>query len=324
MGKVKWGIMGAGGISRKFASDLVQSTEGELLAVASRTPGKAEKFAEEFKAPKAYNSYEEFVADPEIDIVYIGTLHPMHKEGVLLCLNAGKAVLCEKPFMMSAQEAEEVIQVAKDNNVFIMEAMWTRYLPPVVQAREWIQEGRIGEIKMLTANFGFDFGWNPGHRLLDKKLGGGALLDAGIYPISFASMVFGKQPTKISSSAYIGETGVDERFSALFEYEGGQTALLSGGVQLRTSNDAFIYGSKGYIHIANFLFGKSATLHVPNEEPLHFEKTLPTFGYIFEAEEAMRCIREGRKESALMPVSETIEIMQTLDSLRGQWGLEYN
>ncbi len=324
MGKVRWGIMGAGGISSKFASDLLQSTEGELLAVASRTPGKAEKFAEEFKAPKAYDSYEAFVADPEIDIVYIGTLHPMHKEGVLLCLNAGKAVLCEKPFMMSAQETEEVMAAAKKNNVFLMEAMWTRYLPPIVQAREWIAEGRIGEIKMLTANFGFDFGGDPKHRLLDKKLGGGALLDAGIYPISFASMVFGKQPTKISSNAYIGETGVDERFSALFEYEGGQTALLSGGVVLRTSNDAIIYGTKGYIHLTNFLFGTGAALHIPNEEPVLFEKKLPTFGYIFEAEEAMRCLRDGLKESPIMPVSETLEIMQTVDALRGQWGLEYN
>ncbi|WP_018885848.1 Gfo/Idh/MocA family protein [Paenibacillus massiliensis] len=323
MGKMKWGIMGAGEISRSFASDLLQSAEGELLAVASRTPGKAKGFAEEFKVSKTYDNYEQFVADPEIEIVYVGTLHPMHKEGVLMCLNAGKAVICEKPFMMNAQETEEVIQAAKKNNVFVMEAMWTRYLPPIVQAREWIKEGRIGDVKMLTANFGFNFGWDPGHRLLDKKLGGGALLDAGIYPVSFASMVFGRQPSRINSNAYIGETGVDERFSALFEYEGGQTALLSAGVQLGTSNDAFIYGTKGYIQLTSFLFGKAATLHLPNEEPVHFEKKLSTHGYIFEAEEAMRCVREGLKESSIMPINETLEIMQTLDRLRGQWGLVY-
>jgi predicted dehydrogenase len=323
MKKIQWGIMGAGGISEKFASDLSHSTEGELLAVASKTPGKAEKFADKYKAPKVYTSYEDFVADPEIDIVYIGTLHPMHKEGVLLCLNAGKAVLCEKPFMMNAEETAEVIQAAKDNNVFLMEAMWTRYLPPVVQAREWIKEGQIGEVQMLTANFGFNFGWDPGHRLLDKKLGGGALLDAGIYPISFASMIFGQQPSRISSNAHIGETGVDERFSALFEYEGGQTALLSGGVLLRTSNDAFIYGTKGYIHLTDFLFGAGAALHIPNEEPVEIKKKPETLGYIFEAEEAMRCLREGHKESAIMPLNETLEIMKTVDTLRGQWGLEY-
>lgn len=323
MKKIQWGIMGAGGISDKFASDLAHSNEGELLAVASKTPGKAEKFADKFKASKVYTSYEDFVADPEIEIVYIGTLHPMHKDNVLLCLNAGKAVLCEKPFMMSADETAEVIQAAKDNNVFLMEAMWTRYLPPVVQAREWIKEGKIGEVQMLTANFGFNFGWDPGHRLLDKKLGGGALLDAGIYPISFASMVFGKQPTRISSNAHIGETGVDERFSALFEYEGGQTALLSGGVLLRTSNDAIIYGTKGYIHLNDFLFGAGAALHIPNEEIVEIKKKPETLGYIFEAEEAMRCLREGRKESAIMPLNETFEIMQTIDALRGQWGLEY-
>ncbi|PZD96744.1 gfo/Idh/MocA family oxidoreductase [Paenibacillus sambharensis] len=320
---IKWGIMGPGGIARSFAADLLETPGAELAAVASRSKERADAFAQEFGAARSYDSYEAFVQDEEVDIVYIGTLHPAHKEGMLLCLRAGKAVLCEKPFTMNAQEAEEVVQAAREHNTFIMEAMWTRYLPAIVQTRAWIEEGRIGEVKMVTAEFGFDIGWAPENRLLNKKLGGGALLDAGIYPISFASMIFGQQPSRIMSSAHIGETGVDERFTALFEYEGGQTAQLSASVRLRTANNAFIYGTAGYIHVPNFLFASSASLHTDAEEPLVFTDNRKLNGYIFEAQEAMRCLREGRKESAVMPAAETCDIMRTLDRLREQWGLEY-
>jgi len=321
--KIKWGIMGPGGISRKFASDLVQSDQAELVAVGSRTPGRAEAFATEFQIPRCYDSYEQFAADEEVEMVYVGTLHPAHKECVLLCLKAGKAVLCEKPFTMNAQETAELIQTARENNTFLMEAMWTRYLPPIVQARKWIAEGRIGTVNMLTANFGFDVGWAPESRLLDKRLGGGALLDAGIYPVSFASMIFGQQPTRIMSSAHIGETGVDERFSALFEYEGGQTAQLNAAVRLKMASDAYIYGTEGYIHVPNFVFGQSAILHRKDSDPVEIRDDRMYKGYIFEAEEAMHCFREGMIESKIMPLDETHSIMQTLDTLRAQWGLEY-
>ncbi|MBD2843887.1 Gfo/Idh/MocA family oxidoreductase [Paenibacillus sp. IB182496] len=315
--------MGAGNISRKFAKDLAYAEGAELTAVASQTLEKAEKFAAELSIPRAYGSYEEFLKDDNVDIVYIGTLHPMHLEGILQCLRAGKAVLCEKPFTMNAEEAAEAVRVAREHDTFLMEAMWTRYLPPLVQARQWIEAGKIGEVVQVHANFGFNAGWNPGGRLLDKKLGGGALLDAGIYPVSFASMIFGRQPDRISSTAHLGETGVDERFSALFEYDGGQTALLSGAVRLRLSNNAYVYGTEGFIHLPNFLFGPSATLHANGEEPVVFDEPREANGYNFEAEEAMRCLREGRKESAIMPLDETQAVMQTLDTLRRQWGLEY-
>ncbi|HZG78805.1 MAG TPA: gfo/Idh/MocA family oxidoreductase, partial [Paenibacillus sp.] len=149
------------------------------------------------------------------------------------------------------------------------------------------------------------------------------LLDAGVYPISFASMIFGRQPDRIASSAYIGETGVDERFAALFEYDGGRTAQLNAGVRLNLSNEAYVYGTKGYIHLPNFLFGRSASLHVPRAEPVRFEDDRVERGYRFEAMEAMRCLREGRTESAIMPLGETVDIMRTMDALRAQWGLEY-
>lgn len=321
--KVKWGIMGPGGIARQFASDLLVTEGAELVAVGSRTLENAEKFAKEFGAARAYGSYEEFVNDPEVEIVYIGTLHPAHKENMLACIRAGKAVLCEKPFTINAKEAEEVARLAREHQVFVMEAMWTRFLPPIVKVREWLAEGRIGEVRMMSADFGFDVGWQPEGRLLNKALGGGTLLDAGIYPVSFASMIMGGQPKRVMSSAHIGETGVDEQFSALFEYEGGRTASVGGAVRLNTSNEAILYGTNGKIRIPNFLFGKSATLLVNGEEPVTFEDERSTKGYTYEAQEAMRCLLEGRTESTVMPLEETVAIMRTLDEMRAQWELSY-
>lgn len=320
---IKWGIMGPGGISRYFATDLAYAQGAELVAVGSRTLENAQKFASEFNVPRAYGSYDEMMQDPDIDIVYIGSLHPVHKDHILACLRAGKAVLCEKPFTINAKEAEEAIRVARENNVFLMEAMWTRYLPPIVQVRDWLKQGLIGEVRLLQADFGFDIGWQPEGRLLNRELGGGALLDAGIYPVSFASMIFGTQPSKITSTARIGETGVDEQFSILCEYEDGRTAMLNGAVRLKLNNAAVIYGTKGHIHVPNFLFGKSATLHVNDEQPVEFNDGREMRGYNFEAEEAMACLRAGRKESAVMPLDETLAIMRTLDTIRGQWGLRY-
>ncbi|WP_028608494.1 Gfo/Idh/MocA family protein [Paenibacillus harenae] len=323
MQTIRWGILGPGGISSTFAKDLAYAEGAELIAVGGRNLEKAERFAKEYNIPRAYGSVAELAGDGDVEIVYVGTLHPAHKENVLDLLRAGKAVICEKPFCMNAAEAEEMIALAKGNRLFLMEAMWTRFLPPIRQVREWLADGKIGEVRMLKADFGFNIGWAPNSRLLDPALGGGALLDAGIYPISFASMIFGGQPAKIMSSARIGETGVDEQFSLLFEYEGGRTAALNGAVQLGMVSDAYIYGTKGHIHVPNFLFGKSASLHIANEEPVTFVDDRQPKGYAFEAEEAMACLREGRTESAIMPLDETLDIMATLDAIRKQWGLRY-
>lgn len=320
---IKWGIMGPGWISSQFAKDLLQVEGAEMVAVGSKSLERAEKFAKEFNIPRAYGSYEEMVQDPEVDILYVGTLHPAHKDNVMTCLRAGKAVLCEKPFTINATEAEELVSYAKANKLFLMEAMWSRYLPPLVQAREWMEADLIGEVQLVQANFGFDIGYQPEHRLLNKELGGGALLDAGIYPVSLASMVYGKQPSNIMTSVHIGETGVDERFSLLFEYDDGRKAMLNGSVRLGLVNDAFLYGTKGYIHIPNFLFAASASLHVRDEEPVHFNCDRKTKGYNYEAMEAMACLREGRTESSVMPIDETLQIMQTLDAIRAQWNLRY-
>lgn len=238
-------------------------------------------------------------------------------------LRGGKAILCEKPFTMTEAEAREIAEEARKRNLFVMEAMWTRYLPVIRQVRSWLRKGAIGEVKLLKAEFGFDAGWNPEGRLLNKEKGGGTLLDAGIYPVSFASMVYGERPSRILSTAFIGETGVDEQYSLLFEYEGGRIASLHGGVRLAMNNDAWLYGTKGKIHVPNFLAAKEATLYANGEEPVTVTDDRDFVGHAFQAIEAMDCLREGRKESAEMPLDETIELMGTLDEIRSQWNLTY-
>ncbi|MDF2926096.1 MAG: dehydrogenase [Paenibacillaceae bacterium] len=320
---IKWGILAPGAIAHKFVKGLSVAEGAQVRAVGSRTLEKAEAFAGEYGIAKAYGSYEELVSDPDVDIIYVATPHPFHRESVLLCLNAGKAVLCEKPFTINAGEAEELVSRAREAKLFLMEAMWTRFLPAIVKVREWLAQGLIGQVRMVKADFGFQSGWNPKGRLLDPKLGGGALLDAGIYPVSFASMVLGTQPDEIRSLAHLGETGVDEQFSLLFGYPEGRIASLSGAVRTNLINDAWIMGTEGHIHVPSFLFARSASLFVKGQESVEYNPVFAGNGYHYEAEEAMRCLREGRLESPVMPLEETLAIMRTLDSIREQWGLRY-
>jgi predicted dehydrogenase len=323
MRKIRWGILAAGGIARKFAEDLKRVPDAEAVAIGSRSRETAEAFAGEFGIPKAYGSYEELVRDPDVDIVYVASIHNAHKENVLLCLNAGKAVLNEKPFTVSAAETETLIRTARDKGLFLMEAMWTRYLPAIRKVREWIAEGRIGEVRSMHANFGYHAVRDPEGRLLNPHKAGGALLDVGIYPVSFASLVFGMQPERISSHAYIGDTGVDESNAMLFAYPGGRSATLQSAVQLQLDNNCDIYGSKGKIHIPNFWMAKEAVLQTSDGETERFSYDGDRIGYAFEAEEAGRCLREGLTESPDMPLDETLAIMRTMDEIRRQWGLRY-
>ncbi|MBP1903663.1 putative dehydrogenase [Paenibacillus turicensis] len=321
--KVNWGIMGTGWIADRFASDLQYVDNGEAIAVGSRTLESATKFAENMNIPKAYGSYEELVADPNVDVIYIGTPHPFHIEHVTLALQAGKAVLCEKPFTVNANDLEKLIALARQKNVFMMEAMWTRFLPAIVKVREWIQQGQIGEVKQVRAEFGFHSEWNPQGRLLNPELGGGALLDAGIYPVSFAAMIFGANPIHISSSAEIGQTGVDEHFSALLDYGAGKAALVTGAVRLALNNDAYIYGTKGHIHIPTFLYANEATLQVNDAKAETFSAPRASHGYAYEAEEVGRLILAGEKECPIISLNESLNIIRILDKMRGQWGLKY-
>ncbi|MGG4554453.1 Gfo/Idh/MocA family protein [Paenibacillus humicus] len=320
---IRWGIMGTGWIAEKFAADLTHVSNGEGIAVGSRTLNSANQFAAKFNIPRAYGSYEELVSDPEIDAIYVATPHPFHRDSVITALSGGKAVLCEKPFTVNSRELEEIIALAKEKRLFLMEAMWTRFLPPIIQVRQWLEEGRIGEIKLLKAEFGFRSDWNPSGRLLNPELGGGALLDAGIYPVSFASMIFGPNPEQVWSTAHIGETGVDEHFSILLDYGQGRSASLHGAVRLALTNEAYIYGTEGSIHIPSFLNATKAVLHVNGQEPVEVKDDRAAVGYAFEAEEVGRCLLAGETESSAITLAESLGIMQLLDQLRAQWGLKY-
>ncbi|MEC0180033.1 Gfo/Idh/MocA family oxidoreductase [Paenibacillus peoriae] len=321
--KIKWGIVGTGWISDQFVADLAHVTNGEAYAVGSRTIESATEFAAKHQMAQAYGSYEELVQDSEVDAIYVGTPHPFHTENVLTALRAGKAVLCEKPFTVNSKELKELIGFARERKLFLMEAMWTRFLPPIRQVREWISAGRIGEVKLVKAEFGFRVDWNPEGRLLNPELGGGALLDTGIYPVSFASMIFGPEPEHVWSTAHIGETGVDETFSILLDYGKGRTAMLNGAVRLGLTNEAYIHGTKGYIHIPSFLNSKSAALYVEGEEVQHFQDDRASTGYAFEAEEVGRCLNEGLLESSTISLDESLGIMKLMDQIRTQWGLRY-
>lgn len=322
--KIRWGILGTGMIAHKFAEGLRVLPDAVLTAVGSRSQAAADRFGDEFDVPHRHANYQDLASDPEVDVIYVSSPHPMHKEDTLLCLEAGKAVLCEKPFTMNSQESEAVIRAARERGLFLMEAMWTRYLPAVVRARQLLAEGVIGEVRMVQADFGFRAEVDPKHRLLNPDLGGGALLDVGIYTVSLASMVFGQQPAEINSQVYLGSTGVDELSGTIFRYPAGQIAVLSSSLQINTPHDAIIIGTKGSIRIHPSFWctdGMTLTLDGEPEQVMNLPRV--GNGYNYEAAEVMACLRAGKRESEVMPLDETLAIMQTLDRIRVLWGLKY-
>ncbi|MCY3667117.1 MAG: Gfo/Idh/MocA family oxidoreductase, partial [Gemmatimonadetes bacterium] len=255
--------------------------------------------------------------------VYVATPHPFHKDNSILCLEAGKAVLCEKPFTINAAEAEAVVACARANGTFLMEAMWSRYLPIMVQVRQWLDTGAIGEPLMVSADFGFRAGVNPDGRLFNLALGGGALLDIGIYVVSFAAMVLGSQPAQIAAAAHLGETGVDEQTGIVLRYSSGAIANLSCAIRASTSHEARIVGIEGTIVIdPSWWKGESATLKAGEREE-RIELPLAGNGYNYEAQEVARCLGEGLTESAVMSLDETVALMRILDEIRAQIGLKY-
>jgi predicted dehydrogenase len=321
---INWGIVGAGGIARSFVVGLGAVEGARLYAAASRTREKAEAFAAEFGCERAYGDYLAMLEDPAVDVVYIGTPHVTHRELAIAAFRAKKAVLCEKPVSISAAELSAMIAEARANQVFFMEAMWTRFVPPLRQVKEWLDSGVIGEVKMLQANFCFSTPFNPQSRLYNIELGGGALLDAGVYPLSLASLVFGgKRPEDVKSTMYRGKTGVDEEVSVLLSYGGPRIASISAAVSTAGVNDGWIYGTQGHIHLPNFVFSRSADLNLRGGDKRHYEPEFVSNGYYYEAEEVTRCLREGKLESKIMGLAESLVIMETMDRVRAQNGFRY-
>jgi len=321
---IKWGILGSGQIANAFVKGLKSLPDAKVVAVGSRSKERADAFAKQYDIPNAYGSYEELVENPEVEIIYVATQHQAHKKDALLCLKAGKAVICEKPFTVNAREAKELIKFAREQKLFLTEAMWTRYLPANVKVKELLTAGIIGDVKMVKVDAGFCGGWNPESRLFNPELAGGALLDIGVYAVSYASMVFNSaQPSKIVSIAHIGETGVDEEFSAILAHQNGAIATLTGFIRTTMPNDVWIIGTKGRLYIPHFWNASSVTLYVDGKVEELFELPYEFNGYNYEAAYAMRCLMEGRIESDIMPLDESLQIMKTMDTLRGQWDLKY-
>jgi len=325
MQNIKWGIMGCGGIANLFATSLQALEQGTLLAGASRTPGRAAEFAEKHGIGRIYTDYEALVSDPDIDAVYIATTHNFHFENARLCLENGKHVLCEKPFTVNAAQTLELIELAREKNRFMMEAVWTRFLPGIGKLQDVLAEGTIGEVLTVKADFSIDgSGFGAEHRLRNKALAGGALLDLGIYPITFAALVFGEQPSRIQSSVVLGDTGVDDRAFYLFDYENGRRAQLSSSFTHHAPVEGIVCGTKGYIRMPWFLAAQELEIVREGEEP---ERLKFPYGegenFTFEIAHAMECIAAGKIESEILPLSETYAMMQTMDTLRAQWGLKY-
>lgn len=313
---LRWGILSTGGIARTFTKDLAHVDEGVAVAVGSRSFDSANAFADEFDIPHRYGSYEELVGDPDVDAIYVGTPHPMHHDKAILALEHGKHVLVEKAFTVTAAEAREVVDVARRKGLFAMEAMWTRFLPSVVAIRELIARGELGEIVSVEADHGQWFDPDPSFRLFAPELGGGALLDLGVYPVSFASMILGS-PNRIVALWDPAFTGVDAQTSMLFGYESGAQAILTCTLRARSATRACVTGEQARIEIDGSFYSATAFSLIDRDGAIRrFDFPREGRGLLYEAQEVARCVEAGFLESPIMPLDETISIMETMDSVR--------
>ncbi len=320
---IRWGILGTGYIAGAFAKDLKRASGAELIAVGSRARKTADAFGDEFGVPRRHSRYEALAEDPHVEAVYVATPHHLHCANTLMCLNAGKAVLCEKPFAINAREAREMVATARERELFLMEAMWTRFFPAMDKVRALLDDGAIGDVRMVTGDFGFRAAGDERGRLVDPAAGGGPPLDVGVYPVSLASMVLGA-PSRIAALAHLGETGVDEQAGILLGHDAGQLAILHSAVETETPQEAAILGTEGRIRIApRFWCPSRLVISREGKDDEALEFPYEGQGYQFEADEVMTCLREGRAESALMPLDESVEVMETLDRIRAEWGLRY-
>ena len=318
---IRWGIIGLGKIANKFATDLASIKNVELVAVASRNIQNANNFAEKHNAKKAYSSYEELAKDSNVDAVYIATPHSFHKEHAILCLRNKKAVLCEKPFAMNLSEVTEMIQVAKENNVLLMEALWSFFLPHFTYVLDLIKSEKFGKLKSLEADFGFHTPYNTDSRLFKKDLGGGSLLDIGIYPI-FAALATLGEPDAIDASATFFENGADASCDMFFQYENAKATLKSTLLE-ETPSVAILKFDKATIKLNRQFHQSSSITIIQNnkEEIINFD--FKTIGYNFETEHFNNLIRAGEKESNMMTFEFSKNLINTLDKVRGIIGLTY-
>ena len=324
MKKIRWGILSTGNVANSFVKDIKHVPDAEVIAVGSRNQETADTFGQKYNIPHCYSSYEALANDPDVDVIYIATPHVFHAENSILCMEAGKAVLCEKAFSIHAGEARTMIQVARQNNVFLMEALITRHFPVIHQVLDWVNTGQIGEVRLVQANRCVRGEFTPESRVMKPELGGGSLLDLGIYVIGFSSMIFGQAPQHISGFGFVGDYGSDEQGASLLEYEQGAMAVLTFALRTDTVNEAYIYGTKGYIKLPDlFAVPHKASLHIKGQSEIEFEKPIIGNGLYYQVKEVHRCLRESLLESPRMPLEESLQIMETMDAIRSSWDLTY-
>ena len=323
MDTVRWGIIATGAVAQDFAEGLAIVPGAELVAVGSRSRETADRFGDAYGVPRRYSSYEGLAQDPGVDVVYVATPHTLHRDNTLLCLNEGKAVLCEKAFAINADQAQEMVALARRNKLFLMEAMWNRFHPVVLEFRRLLEGGAIGEPRLLVADFGLGVEFDPKSRLFDLAFGGGALLDLGVYPVALASLVFGT-PRQISTQAHLGPTGVDERAGIILGYDEGRLAVLHTSLREKTPTEARLFGDGGSLRLHGPIFRPSAiTLSRHGRDEERIEPLVEGNAYNYEAMEVMRCLAAGRTESPSMTLDESLSIMRTMDALRAEWGFRY-
>jgi len=320
---VRWGILGTGGIARAFALGLKHAPGAVLAAVGSRTMESAQTFARELGIETAHGSYQELADAPDVDIIYIGTPHPMHAENALLALGGGKAVLCEKPFTMNRREAGEVVALARAKGLFLMEAMWTRFMPALAEVKRIMASGEIGAVTQVHADFGYSATLDPEHRVNKLALGGGALLDLGIYPLSIACALLGRVES-VRAQAVFTDTGVDASTAFTMKHAGGTLSICSCSMRARSSSELVVSGTRGSIRMHRmFHLAERITVELLDGS----SRTIPTpylgNGYTHEAVEAGRCLREGLLEHPWMTLDDSLNLMALLDEIRVQIGLRY-
>jgi predicted dehydrogenase len=320
--RIRWGFIGTGRIAGAFAEGLRAVPDAELVAAWSTSRG-APQFAENYEVPRLHKTREDLLCDRDVDVVYVASPHSSHMEHGIAALNAGKPVLCEKPFAINAEQAERVIRTAREKRVFVMEAMWTRFFPLMVKLRQMIAEGIIGEVRMVASDFGFRAAFDPKNRAFNPELGGGALLDVGVYCVSLASMLFGP-PERIAGLAHLGASGVDEQSAMVLAHGKGELAMCYTAVSTETPQEASIMGTSGQIRIHSPWWKPTKMSVMAGGRPVEdIEFAVEGNGYNYEAAEVMRCLREGKLESPTMSLDESLSIMRTMDQLRAEWGLKY-
>jgi predicted dehydrogenase len=322
MSDFNWGILGPGGIARAFAKDLNFIQGHTIAAVGSRSLKNAQGFSETFGGT-AYGSYEELVGDPSIDAIYVATPHPAHHDNVILALNAGKPVLCEKPFAVDAQQAQAMVDAASRNSVALMEAMWARFLPHYAKVRELVDSGVLGPIHSIHADHGQRLADQGIARLVEPDLAGGALLDLGIYPVSFAHMILGN-PSNITSQAVMTERGVDAQTSMIFSYDSGAQAVLTTTMMEQTPCRAVVAGLNGWLEIDRTFYNPAAMRIVLNDGTVtEYPNTYAGHGLREQAEVFKQLVISGKFESDILTWADTVDIMKSLDTVRAQIGLMY-